>query len=42
MIAETPKDYVPKFFNETSNSYDKIVHWTTFGKDSLPTTPGMV
>ncbi len=35
MIAQTPKDYVPKFFNETSDSYDKIVHWTTFGKDSL-------
>ena len=35
MIAETPKDYVPQFFNDTSNSYDKLVHWTTFGKDSL-------
>jgi demethylmenaquinone methyltransferase/2-methoxy-6-polyprenyl-1,4-benzoquinol methylase len=35
MIAQTPKDYVPQFFNDTSNSYDKIVHWTTFGKDSL-------
>ena len=35
MIAQTPKDYVPKFFNDTSDSYDKIVHWTTFGKDSL-------
>lgn len=35
MIAENPKDYVPQFFNETSNSYDRIVHWTTFGKDSL-------
>jgi len=35
MIAQTPKDYVPQFFDDTSNSYDKIVHWTTFGKDSL-------
>jgi demethylmenaquinone methyltransferase/2-methoxy-6-polyprenyl-1,4-benzoquinol methylase len=35
VIAENPKDYVPQFFNETSNSYDRIVHWTTFGKDSL-------
>ncbi len=35
MIAQTPKDYVPQFFNDTSDSYDKIVHWTTFGKDSL-------
>jgi demethylmenaquinone methyltransferase/2-methoxy-6-polyprenyl-1,4-benzoquinol methylase len=35
VFAENPKDYVPQFFNETSNSYDRIVHWTTFGKDSL-------
>ena len=35
MIKETPKDLVPTFFNNTSNSYDDIVHWTTFGKDSL-------
>ena len=35
MIKENPKDLVPTFFNNTSNSYDDIVHWTTFGKDSL-------
>ena len=35
MIKENPKDLVPTFFNNTSNSYDNIVHWTTFGKDSL-------
>ncbi len=35
MMAENPKDFVPQFFNHTSGSYDKIVHWTTFGKDSL-------
>lgn len=35
MIPENPKDLVPQFFDNTSDSYDKIVHWTTFGKDSL-------
>jgi len=35
MIKENPKDLVPIFFNDTSNSYDKIVNYTTFGKDSL-------
>ena len=33
MIAKIPKDFVPTFFNDTANSYDSIVHWTTFGKD---------
>jgi len=32
---ENPKDLVPQFFNDTSNSYDKIVNYTTFGKDSF-------
>ena len=32
---ENPKELVPTFFNNTSNSYDNIVHWTTFGKDSF-------
>ena len=35
MIEEKPKDFVPTFFNNTANSYDVIVHWTTFGKDSF-------
>ena len=35
MIKENPKDLVSKFFNNTSNSYDKIVHYTTLGKDSF-------
>jgi demethylmenaquinone methyltransferase/2-methoxy-6-polyprenyl-1,4-benzoquinol methylase len=35
MIEENPKDFVPTFFNNTANSYDAIVHWTTFGKDSF-------
>ena len=35
MIKENPKDFVPKFFNNTADSYDTIVHWTTFGKDSV-------
>jgi len=30
-----PKDLVPSFFNNTANSYDKIVKWTTFGKDTV-------
>jgi len=33
MIAENPKNLVPKFFNKTALSYDKIVYRTTFGKD---------
>jgi len=33
MIKKSPKDLVPIFFNNTSNSYDIIVNWTTFGKD---------
>ena len=35
MHKENPKDLVPQFFNDTSNSYDKIVNYTTFGKDSF-------
>jgi len=35
MIAGNPKDFVPEFFDDTANSYDSIVHWTTFGKDSF-------
>jgi demethylmenaquinone methyltransferase/2-methoxy-6-polyprenyl-1,4-benzoquinol methylase len=35
MIKENPKDFVPKFFNNTADSYDTIVYWTTFGKDSV-------
>ncbi|MFB5609839.1 MAG: class I SAM-dependent methyltransferase [Nitrosarchaeum sp.] len=35
MTKKTPKDLVPVFFDNTANSYDKIVHWTTFGKDSF-------
>jgi len=35
MLKENPKDLVPQFFNDTSNSYDKIVNYTTFGRDSF-------
>lgn len=35
MMEENPRDFVPQFFNQTSGSYDKVVHWTTFGKDRL-------
>jgi len=34
VIKDNPKDLIPKFFNNTANSYDSIVNWTTFGKDS--------
>lgn len=30
---ESTKDFVPKFFNRTAKTYDKIVNITTFGKD---------
>ena len=32
-MTENPKNLVPKFFNDTALSYDKIVNRTTFGKD---------
>ncbi|MEX0863062.1 class I SAM-dependent methyltransferase [Nitrosopumilus sp.] len=35
MIKENPKALVPIFFNNTSNSYDRIVNCTTLGKDSF-------
>jgi demethylmenaquinone methyltransferase/2-methoxy-6-polyprenyl-1,4-benzoquinol methylase len=33
MMIENPKNLVPKFFNKTALSYDKIVNRTTFAKD---------
>lgn len=33
MANESPKKLVPKFFDETANSYDKIAVWCTFSKD---------
>ena len=33
LSAESPKNLVPKFFNETAESYDKVVSRSTFGKD---------
>jgi demethylmenaquinone methyltransferase/2-methoxy-6-polyprenyl-1,4-benzoquinol methylase len=35
MVKSRPKDLVPAFFNNTADSYDKIVSWTTFGKDRI-------
>ena len=35
MVKKSPKDLVPIFFDNTSNSYDIIVKRTTFGKDSF-------
>ena len=32
-MAESTKNLVPRFFNKTALSYDKIVNRTTFGKD---------
>ena len=31
----SPQSLVPRFFNNTADTYDKIVAWTTFGKDNL-------
>lgn len=35
MSIYSPKNLVPKFFANTSRSYDKIVRYATFGKDML-------
>lgn len=32
-MYESPKQFVPKFFDGTSSSYDKVVVYCTFGKD---------
>jgi demethylmenaquinone methyltransferase / 2-methoxy-6-polyprenyl-1,4-benzoquinol methylase len=32
-MYESPKNFVPKFFDNTSASYDKVVEYCTFGKD---------
>ncbi len=32
-MTESTKDLVPRFFNKTALTYDKIVNRTTFGKD---------
>lgn len=33
LIKESPKNLVPKFFDDTANTYDKIASWCTFSKD---------
>ena len=33
-MIESPKKLVPKFFEKTAKSYDKVVFWATFGKDN--------
>jgi len=33
LAAESPKSLVPKFFNDTADTYEKIASWATFGKD---------
>lgn len=33
MVAQSPKDLVPMFFDNTAKTYDKISVWATFGKD---------
>ncbi|MDF2421992.1 MAG: class I SAM-dependent methyltransferase [Nitrosopumilus sp.] len=35
MNKKSAKNLVPIFFNNTANSYDVIVNWTTFGRDSF-------
>lgn len=30
---ESPKNLVPRFFNETASTYDKVAFWATFGRD---------
>ena len=35
MSIDSPKSLVSKFFTNTSDSYDKVVHWTTFGRDRI-------
>lgn len=35
MFKQSPNKLVPIFFNNNSNSYDKIVNYATFGKDSF-------
>lgn len=33
MTNESPKNLVPKFFDDTANTYDKIAVWCTLSKD---------
>jgi len=33
LANETPKNLVPKFFDDTANTYDKIAVWCTLSKD---------
>ncbi len=33
MDIESPKNLVPTFFNDTADTYEKVVVTTTFGKD---------
>ena len=35
MSINSPKSLVLKFFTNTSGSYDKVVHWATFGRDGI-------
>ena len=34
-MHESTKKYVPKFFDNTSSSYEKVVVYCTFGKDKI-------
>ncbi len=34
MMSQSPKDLVPYFFGDTAATYDRIVSWTTFGRDN--------
>lgn len=32
---DSPKKLVPRFFDNTASTYDKIASWATFGKDNI-------
>ncbi|MCV0391722.1 MAG: class I SAM-dependent methyltransferase [Nitrosopumilus sp.] len=34
-MSLSPKEFVPIFFDNTSQTYDKVAYWSTFGKDNL-------
>lgn len=34
MEIESPKNLIPKFFDKTATTYDRVAVWTTFGKDN--------
>jgi len=35
LTTESNKNLVPKFFDNTATTYDKVAHWATLGKDTF-------